>query len=597
MKKILPNLLTLLLLLTLIFPAQAQIPHLVFHAEMSGSEAIPSVNTDGKGLISFIFTPDRTKVTVSGMLVNLDGPVTAATIRLGITGQTGGILLDFFPLISGRHIRGDLDVPPALLQNLLLNGVYAEVRTSAHPNGEIRGQFVCETDLDYEALLTGADMNPPTNSSAIAFGGLHFPLGSEDLVYAFTVRDLSSPITGVEIVEGTSTSTYMNNMAGGLIQGLLEIDTLEPEFLRKATENRFEVIIKTVNFPNGEIKGHLYHVGYFGSVAPINGIQQVPQPIPPTQGFGFSSTVHNGTMDSLTTTAFINKIIPTSVKIYVGDPGMVGTELVTLDTTDIPGLYRKKYAITPGQLTNFAQNRLYANVSTTAFPNGEIRGFMKNTLRKAYAFDLCGVQMVPPTSSDALGIAVASVDQANCYLNYKMITDGLASVPVDAYFATAPLGANGIAFHGLPNTAPIIAGSHEIMAAQGPIIEASGTYVQIGTMGNPNGEIRGQVRRGYSCPEVVSVSTLEQVQGVRVSPVPFQEYMSVELESKAAFEGRLILHDMMGIPVLVQKVPVQVGAQTVRLITGQLPVGMYTLSLEIPSENSAILLKKVLKIE
>lgn len=597
MEKYPSKLYTLLLFAFLATPLQAQIPHLVFHAEMSGSEVLPSVNTDGKGLISFIFTPDRSKVTVSGMLVNLDGPVTSATIRLGITGETGAVLLDFFPLISGRHIRGDLDAPPALLQNLLLNGVYAEVRTSAHLNGEIRGQFVCETDLDYESLLTGGQMNPPTNSDAIAFGGLHFPLGSLDLVYAFTVRGLSSAITDVVIVEGNATSTYMNNMAAGLVQGLLEVDTLEPEFLRKATENRFDVIIKTVNFPNGEIKGPLTHVGYFGSVAPVNGIQQVPPPIPPTQGFGFSSTVHNEALDSLTTTVFINKITPTSVKIHIGDPGMVGAELTSLNPTPIPGLYSKKYPITPAQLTNFAQNRLYINVTTAAFPNGEIRGFMKNTLRKAYAFDLCGVQMVPPTNSDALGIAVASVDQSNCYLNYKMIADGLASVPVDGYFAMANLGANGIAFHGLPNTAPIIAGSHEIMAVQGPIIEASGSYVQIATMGNPNGEIRGQVRRGYSCPELVSVSALEQVQGVLVSPVPFRDYMTVELESKAAFEGRLIMHDLMGIRVLTQNVSLQAGAQTMRLTTGQLPVGMYTLSLEIPGENAGILLKKVLKVE
>jgi hypothetical protein len=596
MNRIFYAILPLLFLFSLVAaPLKAQIPHLVFHAELSGSEAIPSVNTDGKGLISFIFTPDRSKVSVSGMLVNLEGNITEATIRLGITGETGVVLLDFLPLISGRRIVGELDVPPALLPNLLLNGVYAEVRTTAHPVGEIRGQFTCEADLDYSALLTGDQVDPATGSSAIAFGGLHFPLGSEDLVYAFTFRGLSSAVTKVLILEGNTIVTYMPNMAAGLIQGLLETDTIPSDFLLKAREGRYDVLICTANFPQGEIKGNLKHVGYFGSVAPVNGVQLVPPA--PTQAFGFSETIHNPTMDSLTTRVFVNNLMPTSVKIHTGAPGQIGPELVTLDTTDIPGFYSKKYPITEATLTDFAQGLLYVNVTSAAAPNGAIRGAMKNTLRKAYAFDLCGLQMVPPTNSDALGIAVASVDQANCYLNYKMITDGLASVPVDGYYAQAALGQNGIAFHALPNTEPIIAGSHEIMAVLGPIIENSGTYVQIATMGNPNGEIRGQVRRGYSCPEVLSATELDNIQKVVVSPVPFRDFMTIEFESAANLEGRLRMYDMMGIPAFTQNIQIQSGAQSIQINTGHLPPGIYSISLELPGSNEAVLLKKVVKVQ
>jgi hypothetical protein len=593
-------LLPLLLLASLLAtPAkvQAQLPHLVFHAELSGSEVIPAVNTDAKCLVTFIFTPDRTKVDVSGMLVGMDGAVTDAKIRLGITGQTGAVLLDFLSVIEGRHIRGQLDVTPALLENLLVNGVYAQVSTTAHPSGEIRGQFVCETDLDYSVLMTSTQVNPPNGSPAIAFGGIHYPLGAADIVYAFTYRGLSSPLLSVGIYDQSGNQVAgTSQIAGGLIQGLVLLDTIDPQFLRKAREGEYDVVIKTQNYPNGEIMGRLTHVGYFASSAPVFG-GQIPAPPPISSGFGWLATSPNGTLDSLTTTVFINNIPTTTVKVHVGNPGTVGPELTTLDPTAYPGLYTKKYKITDAQLTDLAQNRLYVNVPTTAYPNGELRGVMKNTLRKAYAFDLCGVQMVPPVSSNALGIAVASVDQSNCYLNYKMISEGLSGDPIDSYFAEAAFGTNGTAFHATPLTAPVIAGSHEIMAVLGPIIENSGTYVQIASPDFPMGEIRGQVRRGFSCPEVVAVSELDNLEQVLVSPVPFKEVLNVTLQSASAFEGRLVMYDMMGIPALTQSVQIQTGEQTIELQTNHLPKGIYSLSLEIPGQDAAVLLKKVVRVD
>jgi hypothetical protein len=149
----------------------------------------------------------------------------------------------------------------------------------------------------------------------------------------------------------------------------------------------------------------------------------------------------------------------------------------------------------------------------------------------------------------------------------------------------------------MPLTEPIIAGSHEIMAVLGPIIENGGSYVQIGTMGNPNGEIRGQVRRGFTCPEVVSATSLEQVTEVNVSPVPFNDFLNVSLTSKESFEARLIMHDILGAPAYVQNINIAQGEQTIDISTLQLPAGFYTISLEIPSENASVLLKKVVKAQ
>ncbi|HAD12200.1 MAG TPA: hypothetical protein DCF33_07150 [Saprospirales bacterium] len=601
MKKNIYYFLFLILTGVLAAPLQAQIPQMLFHAELGGDEMLPPVNTQGKGLVSFLFTPDRTKVDVGGMLIRLNGTVTSVTIRQGKTGETGPVIFDLTPYLNDRHIIGQVTVPSILLPNLLTNSVYVEVKTTAHPTGEIRGQFAFEADLAFKSLLTSDQVNPPSNSNAVAYGGILYKLGLEDLIYAFAFRDLSSAMTSValyDVVTGQLAFPpfLMGGATGGLIQGFIELDTIDPDFLKKALDCRYNVLINTVNYPQGEIMGKLEHVGLFGSLAPITSFQQIPPPTPPV-GIGFSSSTPSFDLDSMTTWVFTNDTSTTSVALHIGEPNENGPQLFELSASAIPGLYVQKYAVTEQQLTDFAQGRFYIQVKTAANPDGAIRGVMKNTMRRGYAFDLCGVQMVPPTSSDALGVAVASVDLANHFLNYKVITDGLASAPVDAYFAQANVGANGIAFHGMPLTEPIIAGSHEIMAALGPIIENGGSYVQIGTMGNPNGEIRGQVRRGFTCPEVVSATSLEQVTEVNVSPVPFNDFLNVSLTTKESFEARLIMHDILGAPAYVQNINIVQGEQNMAISTLQLPAGFYSISLEIPTENASVLLKKVVKTQ
>ena len=45
---------------------------------------------------------------------------------------------------------------------------------------------------------------PANASPGFGFGGIHFPTGSEDVVYAFLAKDLSSPITQIGIYEGAA---------------------------------------------------------------------------------------------------------------------------------------------------------------------------------------------------------------------------------------------------------------------------------------------------------------------------------------------------------------------------------------------------------
>lgn len=597
MHRLLPFLCLFLFLLT----ARAQTPQLLFHATLSGQESVPAVSTNGKGLITLLFNSDRSKAMVSGLLVNLEGGVTGAYLQFGKKGETGDTLLNLLPLILGRRVAGELDIPQGLLSKLLSGNIYANILTSAHPDGEIRAQMAGETDLEFGGMLTGTEVTPPSNSGGIAFGGIHFPTGSDEIVYAFLVRGLSGPITSAAIYEGQpgqigALVTALPNVFGNMLSGLIELDELAPDFLEKCRNGEYYALIKTAAFPDGEVRGQLRFLGHLASFAPVNGLQQLPDPVS-TGGFGLSHTVPNAALDSFTTTVLVDGLMPASATLQIGAPGTIGALFQELESQPIAGLYRKTYPVDEARMTDFIEGRLYLNVTTQDYPAGEIRGQLKNCLRKGYAFDLCGSQVVPPNNSTALGMAMLSVDQVNCYINYIFIADGLAGAPGISQVNAGIAGENGPALYNFVTAEPLTQGEHSIMAAQGLMFEHDSLYLSIPSASFPDGEIRGQIRRELSCPLVSGVESLGPVRAVEVYPNPFREELQVVFEARSAISGQLVLHDVYGKKVFAQHVECSAGGQQIQLHAGSLPLGVYRLTLNSSSDLRPYYLATIVKSE
>lgn len=578
----------------------AQFPHLIYHATLSGEQSVPAVTTDGRGLLTFLFNADRSKVAVSGLLTRLEGEVTGAALHLGKPGETGSELLDLMPITIGRRVQGELTVTPDLFRHLFNSRVYASVRTAAHPGGEMRGQVMAETDLEFRGVLTGKEMVPPTNSPGVVFGGLHFPTGADDVYVSFAVTGLSGPITGASICEaglGANGPTVIDipSQAPGTITTIFELDEVPTDFFQKCTAGKYYVVAKTAAFPAGEVRGQLSFLGAFCAFSAVNRLQQVPPP-PSSAGFGMSHTVPNATLDSLTTTVGIDGISPTSATVRVGAPGTNGTVLADLESTPLKGVYRKTYPISPAGLTDFAQGRLYIQFGTAAYPNGEIRGQIKTNLRKGYAFDLCGDQMLPWNNSAALGMGMFSVDQADCYINYLVMTDGLGGLPTEAHIWKGAVGQNGTKLYPMAPKVPLISGKGALKTGEGSLIETGGAYMTIHTPLFLDGEIRGQIRRGTVCPLTSSLPELSDVvNAVSVSPVPFRDVLRVRLESAAHTEARLTLRDVLGSVVFSQNLWLTVGENDMQLLAEHLLPGTYLLSLEV-GRQPTVVLKRVAKV-
>jgi len=121
-------------------------------ADLTGSEEVPPVTTDGSGSLELKIARDgsqiRYKLAVEG-LTN----VLFAHIHVGPPGVNGPVILNL-ATSSFTEIEGDLtaaDLAPAPAQGINNfadaiaaiedGGTYSNVHTAANPGGEIRGQI------------------------------------------------------------------------------------------------------------------------------------------------------------------------------------------------------------------------------------------------------------------------------------------------------------------------------------------------------------------------------------------------------------------------------------------------------------------------
>jgi len=108
---------------------------------------------------------------------------------------------------------------------------------------------------------------------------------------------------------------------------------------------------------------------------------------------------------------------------------------------------------------------------------------------------LTAAAQVPPSDSKGTGSATVSYDTASKKLDWKIIYEKLTGDPTAAHFhGPAPVGKN--AGPVVPITGSLtspIQGSATLSDAQAKELLAGLWYINVHTVANPGGEIRGQV--------------------------------------------------------------------------------------------------------
>ena len=104
--------------------------------------------------------------------------------------------------------------------------------------------------------------------------------------------------------------------------------------------------------------------------ATINGAQQVPANNSTATGT-FAGTYNSGSKH-LTYTVVYQGLTPTIAHIHTGAPGTSGS--VAIPFANLTSPIMGTVTLTPEQADNLLNNRMYVNMHSSAYGNGEIRG-------------------------------------------------------------------------------------------------------------------------------------------------------------------------------------------------------------------------------
>ena len=114
----------------------------VVHLE--GSNEIPAVETDAKGIAILRMTEDRmlySKVIVNNSDPMEDGMLTAAHIHFGDATSTGGVMLFLVHEPSEFGMNTVRQVSMEQYNAILNNPLYVNAHSTLHPSGLVRGQI------------------------------------------------------------------------------------------------------------------------------------------------------------------------------------------------------------------------------------------------------------------------------------------------------------------------------------------------------------------------------------------------------------------------------------------------------------------------
>lgn len=262
----------------------------------------------------------------------------------------------------------------------------------------------------------------------------------------------------------------------------------------------------------------------------LSGSNEVPAINSPGSGFVSVTISENG--NSLDYRLYVNDLSDvTMAHIHVGttdengpvaaflfgpeDPGVAADGLIAEGTITEGDLVPTAGVFdgTMSQLISLMQSgETYVNVHTETNPAGEIRGQL-DLASFNFGADLAGASEVPAVTTDGTGFTALSSNAGQTALDYTLITYGLEDVvqahihigsrnengPVAAFLfgpADPPVTRDGILAQGTITQSDLIATADVFDGTMTTLLDelrAGNAYVNVHTVANPMGEIRGTV--------------------------------------------------------------------------------------------------------
>ena len=226
-------------------------------AELRGDNEVPPVQTDAKGVAIALYNHEGDSLVCFYVYDALKGDFTAAHIHYAAEGQNGKVVM---PLgFSG--VQAEMrNVPDSVVAGLLRGRLYANVHSSEHTSGEIRGQLGF-APIMFFSILTGANEVPPVITAAAGVGlGSYLP-ESRSFRYMVLAAGLAD-ITAAHIHRG------LPGIAGPVLHEIALTKSLASG-VWNVPQASFTDLIRTRTYfnvhstqhPSGEIRGQILLYG------------------------------------------------------------------------------------------------------------------------------------------------------------------------------------------------------------------------------------------------------------------------------------------------------------------------------------------------
>ncbi len=492
-----------------------------FHATMlEANEAANPAYSGAAGFARFQFHPDSNHLDYEIRIIGIVS-ATASHIHLGNVGVSGPIIINLHkpgvPITPAAPLTGTVLLNASQVDNLYRGRYYVNVHTPQLPAGHMRGQiWPREAMRTFAAQLAGVFETPPVASSGSGLALVHVNDKGDRMFWNFGVTGVTTP-TAAHIHEapfGASGGVVFDLLGSNPITSGVSITGSAPisaSHFAQLLEGRFYVNVHSEDVSSGEVRGQLRPL--FSVVeATIAGENEVP-PVASTGSGRATFEINNATGETSFSLSVTGIPSATAAHVHSGTTGNNGGVLINLlalaqDNNAAGSDHNHPLGAASGnaaildpdhhihgstQITNpvirerMYDGSLYVNVHTVANPGGELRGQVNAPARfLTYRAALSGLNENPPVTTTASGAAVFTLDTRTNELTYKVETQGITVTQMHIH--TGTLGNNGGVAFALSTT-----GTLTLNQLQFDVLNSNAFYVNVHSVANPGGEIRGQI--------------------------------------------------------------------------------------------------------
>ena len=587
--------------------------NLLFSAKLTGAEETPPVVTSAVGVASFALNATHDTLCIEVTVQNLSGPITDAHVHFGARGVAGPPIIPLGSNVNGNRISAVITgLADSTITGFLAGRYYINVHTAANPGGEIRGQIGLETEILLTASLDGNQSVPPVTTNGYGLAIFRLYQNLEEVIIDAKFIGLSDSITGISLYSGAAglTGPEIAVLDSDVTASGLSTELDPDTFLSSLLSGNVYIGVKTAANPSGEIRGQVIMDSTLAFDILLDASQEIPPTASAATGVGYAK--FSPSRDTLWYDIVFDSLSvmpPTLAHFHEGPIGVAGPPVINL-TSSIAGNRISGMATgVADSIFNLAlRGQLYANIHSTTYPAGEIRGQLRRYAREGFTYVIDGNQETPPLVVPARGSGLVSIDYLISTLHFMIAVDSLSGIPTAAHFHNGLPGVPGppvftlTPFLGLTGTDDTLFGwwtdedTIPLTPAWADSFLVNHMYFNIHTALNPSGEARGNVQLGGTCFQTIITGLRQVTPDVNISllyPNPSSGRVWLNYSCTSDLEGTLHLLGVAGNTIWSKPVALHPGDNTLDFNMQELSNGIYFITLTTDKGNFTI--GKVLK--